>query len=57
MALRNVDNRHRRLLLIGLTVARREQRTDPCGYLDRIVSPRLSIVSVRGTHLAHEKQA
>ena len=43
MALRNVENRHRRPLLIGLTVARREQRTDPCGYLDRIVSTRLSI--------------
>src|SRR6266705_6423731 len=43
MALRNVENRQRRLLLIGLTVARREHRTDPCGYSNRIASTRLSI--------------
>src|SRR5258708_13494220 len=42
MALTNVENRQRGLLLIGLTVARREHRTDPCGWLKRIASTRLS---------------
>src|SRR5437879_13811393 len=42
MRLTNVETRQRRLLLIVLTVARREHRIDPCGYLSRIASTRLS---------------
>ena len=51
MRLTNVENRQRRLLLIGLTVARREHRIDPCGYLNRIASTRLSssLICLRST--------